>query len=148
MTGVQTCALPISATAEWLAREMQSAAGGFYSTLDADSEHEEGKFYVWAPDAARALLTAEEYAVAAAHYGLDRPPNFENRHWHLQVTRPLAAVAQALGVAHERAQALLAQARAKLFAGRAARVRPARDEKILTAWNALAIKGKIGRAHV
>ena len=75
-------------TAGWMMREMQSPEGGYYSSLDADSEHEEGKFYVWDRDEVQRLLTAEEYAVAAPHFGLDQPPNFENRHWHLHVAKP------------------------------------------------------------
>ena len=119
------------ATAAWLMREMQSPQGGYYSSLDADSEHEEGKFYVWQPDEVRALLTAEEYAAIAPHFGLDRPPNFENRHWHLRIVQPPAAGSEAL----------VEQAKAKLFAVREKRVRPGRDEKILVSWNALAIRG-------
>ena len=130
----------VADTAAWVMREMQSKEGGYYSSLDADSEHEEGKFYVWTPDEARAALSAEEYAVAAPHYGFDARPNFEDQ-WHLHVTRPLAAVAQQLGIAPERAQALLDAARAKLFAVREKRIRPGRDDKILTSWNALMIKG-------
>src|SRR5258705_5302452 len=76
------------ATAGWIMREMQSPQGGYYSSLDADSEHEEGKFYVWTREEAASLLTPPEYAVVAAHYGLDQPPNFENRHWHLRVAGP------------------------------------------------------------
>jgi uncharacterized protein YyaL (SSP411 family) len=113
-------------TALWLMREMQSPEGGYYSSLDADSEHEEGKFYVWGRDEVRALLTDDEYAAAAAHYGLDGPPNFENRHWHLRVA------------AHSD---LPAGVKAKLLAAREKRVRPGRDEKILVSWNALAIRG-------
>src|SRR4030066_220774 len=64
-------------TAGWIMREMQSPEGGYYSSLDADSEHEEGKFYVWTPGKVSLRTTAEEYAVVAAHYGLDRPANFE-----------------------------------------------------------------------
>ncbi|HYR32811.1 MAG TPA: DUF255 domain-containing protein, partial [Burkholderiales bacterium] len=59
-------------TAGWLMREMQSQEGGYYSSLDADSEHEEGKFYVWDRDEVRSLLTSEEYAAFAPRYGLDR----------------------------------------------------------------------------
>ncbi len=131
----------VADTAGWVMREMQAPGGGYYSTLDADSEHEEGKFYIWTPDEVKAALTAEEYAVAAPHYGLDGPPNFEEHHWHLQAVAPLAEVARRLSLAPERADALLAAAGAKLMALRAKRVRPARDEKILTAWNALTIKG-------
>jgi len=119
--------------AGWAMREMQSPQGGFYSSLDADSEHEEGKFYVWTPEQVAGLLSAEEYAVAAAYYGLDQPPNFEGKHWNLLVTRPLDEIAQA--------QRLLADAKQKLFAAREERVRPGRDEKILVSWNALMIKG-------
>ncbi|MFZ2301105.1 MAG: thioredoxin domain-containing protein [Gallionella sp.] len=119
--------------AGWAMREMQSPQGGFYSSLDADSEHEEGKFYVWTPEQVADLLSTEEYAVAAAYYGLDLPPNFEGKHWNLLVARPLDEIAQA--------QQRLANAKQKLFAARENRVRPGRDEKILVGWNALMIKG-------
>jgi uncharacterized protein len=124
-------------TAGWVMREMQSPEGGYYSSLDADSEHEEGKFYVWTPDEVRSLLSPEEYAVLAPQYGLDGPPNFENTHWHLRVVRTLAA-----GDAP-----LLASGRRKLFEAREKRVRPGRDEKVLVSWNALMIAG-MARAAV
>ena len=135
-------------TAAWAMREMQSPEGGYYSSLDADSEHEEGKFYVWTPDEVRALLTLDEYRIAAAHYGLDGPPNFERRHWHLRVAKPLPAVAKQLSLSIEACSALLASARAKLHAAREARVHPGRDEKILTSWNALMIRGMARAARV
>ena len=135
-------------SAGWIIREMQSAAGGYYSTLDADSEHEEGKFYIWTPDEVKAVLNADEYAIVAPHYGLTAPPNFEEKHWHLQVTVPLEDVARAAGISPERASALMDSARAKLSTARERRVRPARDEKILTAWNALTIKGMAHAARV
>jgi uncharacterized protein len=138
-------------TAAWVMREMQSRskenAGGYYSSLDADSEHEEGKFYVWMPEEVQGLVTAEEYAVLAPHYGLDGPPNFEGKHWHLHVTQTLAAVAQRLGRSEEDCARLLDSGRKRLFAVREARVRPGRDEKILTSWNALMIAG-MARAAV
>ena len=127
--------------AGWAMRDMHSPQGGFYSSLDADSEHEEGKFYVWAQEQVASLLSAEEYAVAAAHYGLDQPPNFENRLWNLLVAKPLDAVAQARNLPLQQAEQLLASAQQKLFAAREKRVRPGRDEKILASWNALMIKG-------
>lgn len=129
----------------WLLREMTSPTGGFYSALDADSEHEEGKFYVWQRDAVRALLDADEFAVTAPHYGLDRPPNFEHTAWNLIRATPLSEIAQTLGIGIDTANARLASARAKLFAARSQRVRPGLDDKILTAWNALMI-GAIARA--
>jgi uncharacterized protein YyaL (SSP411 family) len=128
-------------TAEWAIREMQSPEGGYYSALDADSEGEEGKFYVWTPDEARALLTVDEYNLFAPVYGLDRPPNFENHAWNLHVFRAPQSVAEKLGLDASRAAALLASARSKLLAARATRVRPGRDDKVLTSWNGLMIKG-------
>src|SRR4051812_732665 len=118
-------------TAAWLMREMQSPEGGYYSSLDADSEHEEGKFYVWQRDEIRSLLTAEEYAAVAARFGIEGPPNFENGQWHLRITQPLPPGTEAV----------IDRARAKLYAAREKRIRPGRDEKILVSWNALAIRG-------
>jgi len=60
----------------WLQREMTSPAGGFYAALDADSEHEEGKFYVWQRAEVEALLRTDEFAVVEPYFGFDRPPNF------------------------------------------------------------------------
>jgi len=115
-------------TAAWILREMQSPEGGYYSSLDADSEHVEGKFYVWDRDEIRALLTPEEYAAFAPRFGIDGPPNFENRHWHLRIR-------------NQKHKPLIDTARAKLLAAREKRVRPGRDEKVLVSWNALAIRG-------
>ena len=139
-------------TAAWVMREMQSPRneneGGYYSSLDADSEHEEGKFYVWTPDEARSLLAAEEYAVLAPHYGLEGPPNFEGERWHLRVVRPLSAVAERLGKSENECSGLLASGRKKLLAARERRVRPGRDEKVLVSWNALMIAGMARAASV
>jgi uncharacterized protein YyaL (SSP411 family) len=130
-----------SETAGWLVREMQSPEGGYYSSLDADSEHEEGKFYVWSREEVESLLNAEEWRLSAPYWGLDRGANFEGRHWHLHVARTLEGAARLAGVESGEARALLDAARAKLFAARETRVRPGRDEKILASWNALAIRG-------
>lgn len=119
---------------------MQSPAGGYYSTLDADSEGQEGRFYVWEPTQVEALLTADEYRHLAACYGLDREPNFAGR-WHLHGYASVAVLNERLGSTGTEARALLDSARDKLFAAREARIRPGRDEKILTSWNALMIKG-------
>jgi uncharacterized protein YyaL (SSP411 family) len=135
-------------TAAWVIREMQSPDGGYYSSLDADSEHEEGRFYVWTTEEARTLLSANEYAVLAPHYGLDGPPNFENTHWHLRVARALEAVAESLGRSEAECANLLASARKKLLAARERRVRPGRDEKVLVSWNALMVAGMARAATV
>ncbi len=125
----------------WLEREMRSPDGAFYSSLDADSEGEEGKFYVWTRDEVRGLLSPEQYAVASAHYGLDGPANFDGHAWNLRIAVPLAQVAERLSIAPSEAAARLAAAKGSLFAARARRVRPGLDDKILTSWNALAIAG-------
>jgi hypothetical protein len=128
-------------TAAWTMREMQSAEGGYFSSLDADSEGHEGKFYVWTPDEVGALLTADELAVVVPHYGLDAAPNFEGEAWHLRVARPLDEIARQTGRTADACAALLDAARGKLWAARERRVRPGRDEKVLTSWNALMIGG-------
>ena len=128
-------------TAAWALREMQSPEGGYYSTIDADSEHVEGKFYVWLPEEARQCLLSEEYGVIAARYGLDGPANFEDSHWHLRIVKTVAEVATKLGIAQDVARQHLASARQKLFVEREKRIHPGRDEKILVSWNGLMIKG-------
>ncbi|MBV8144121.1 MAG: thioredoxin domain-containing protein [Gammaproteobacteria bacterium] len=127
-------------TADWVLREMQSSAGGYYSSLDADSEGHEGKFYVWDREEIRALLTAEEFPVFARRFGVDRPANFEG-HWHLYAAVSPQDVARELGRTVEEVSTLLAGARAKLLQVRAMRIRPARDDKTLASWNALMIRG-------
>jgi uncharacterized protein len=127
--------------AQWVLREMQSPQGGYYSSLDADSEHVEGKYYVWTPEEVRSALTPEEYAVVEPHYGLDASPNFEERHWNLRVMKPLAVVAGRLSIPVEECEVRLQRARTKLLAVRDRRMRPGRDEKVLTSWNAMMIKG-------
>jgi uncharacterized protein YyaL (SSP411 family) len=124
----------------WLAREMHSDSGGFYSSLDADSEGHEGKFYVWGREEVRAALSEDEYSLFAPRYGLDKPANFEGS-WHFYVAMPIEELARTSGRAPLEIETLLAAARGKLLALRAHRVRPARDDKILTSWNALAIRG-------
>ncbi len=130
----------VQETAEWTQREMQSPQGGYYSSLDADSEGHEGKFYIWDTAQVQALLSAEEYAVFSRIYGLDRPANFEGS-WHLHMLLGTDEVATALDKPEQAVQGLLHRAREKCFAALTGRIRPGRDEKILTAWNALMIKG-------
>ena len=137
-TGEAIFARCAAETAGWMMREMQSPEGGFYSSLDADSEHEEGKFYVWSREEAQALLSDEEYLVLSSRFGLDRAPNFEDRHWHLYVSKEV----------EPETKSILATARAKLFAAREKRVRPGRDDKVLVSWNALAIRGLVRAGHV
>ena len=125
-------------TATWVMREMQAEGGGYYSSLDADSEGEEGKYYVWDRSEIERLLTPQESALARRRWGFDGPPNFENRHWHAKIAGPLDDVEISL----------LSAARKKLFAARETRIRPGRDDKVLTSWNALMIEGMAHAARV
>ena len=127
-------------TADWVRREMQSPEGGYYSSLDADSEGHEGKFYVWDRDQVQSALTAQEYAAFAPRYGLDREPNFEG-HWHLHVFRSVEDIASAASQPPQQVEMLLRTAREKLLRIREGRVRPGRDDKILASWNGLMIRG-------
>jgi uncharacterized protein YyaL (SSP411 family) len=127
-------------TAAWAIRDMQGPDGGFCAALDADSEGHEGLFYAWERAAVEALLTPGEYRVFSQRYGLDREPNFEGR-YHLHVFASLEQVASCAGLSVEATTALLDSARAKLLAVRGARVRPGRDDKLITGWNGLMIRG-------
>ncbi len=128
-------------TAGWMLAELRAPGGAFYSSLDADAAGVEGSYYVWEPAAVRQALSAEEYAVFAPRHGLDLPANFEGQAHHLIVATTLDALASGHNGGAAGVTALLASAGAKLLALRATRPRPERDEKILTSWNALAIRG-------
>ena len=126
----------VEETVAWLQHEMLSQVGAIYSSLDADSldshgHSEEGTFYVWQPSEVKALLTPEEFAVASSCYGFDRAANFEEVAWHAYLAR----------MPEHSEIKLLNSARQKLFDAREKRTHPGRDDKILTSWNALAIKG-------
>jgi hypothetical protein len=133
-TGESEFARIAGETADWLLRDMHSPEGGFFSSVDADSEGHEGRFYVWSRSEVEQALSPAEYRAFAPAFGLDQPPNFEGA-WHLTVR------AAAQDAPTPDAAALIQSARAKLLARRNLRIWPARDEKILTAWNGLAIKG-------
>lgn len=127
-------------TANWILADMRAPGGGFYSSRDADSEGEEGLFYVWTPEEVRNLVAAEDYPLLARHYGLDRATNFEGK-WHLTIREPLADIAKNQGDQEDALRDRVDAARQILFQHRASRIAPGRDEKQLTAWNALAIRG-------
>ena len=129
-TGKQRYAEVADATAAWLLRDMRHEGGAFFAALDADSEGEEGLYYLWTPEQVKELLPQDEYDGFAARYGLKRRPNFEESAWHL-VERPAPGVDDAQ----------LLPARQRLLEARAKRERPMRDEKLLTAWNAMAVRG-------
>jgi uncharacterized protein YyaL (SSP411 family) len=110
-------------TLDYVLREMTDPAGGFYSSQDADSEGEEGKFFAWTADEVRAVLGADAGA-AVAYWGLDRGANFEGKN--------------VLWLPGEPDPERFADARRRLFAAREPRVHPGRDDKVLAAWNGMA----------
>lgn len=134
-------------TAGWMLREMRLPGGGFATAVDAESEGEEGRYYVWRRDQVKRLLTEDEYLLIETLYGLDKPANFGNR-WNLYRTDSWRSVVHRLSMEADEAADLLDSARRKLFQARAARTPPARDDKVLTAWNgaavhALALAGQV-----
>ena len=129
-------------TAAWVIREMQSDQGGYYSSLDADSEGEEGKYYAWDRREIKNILSDDEYIHVKALFGLNETPNFEGL-WHLYLCEDIQTYAERAEQSVEKITTLLISAKHKLLAHREQRIRPGRDEKILTAWNALMIKGMV-----
>jgi uncharacterized protein len=121
-------------TVGFLERELSDRAGGLWSSLDADSEGEEGKFYVWTPAQLREVLGATGAMVFAHAYGVTDGGNFEHQTSVLSRITPRASAGE---------EAQLDEYRAKLLAARASRVRPGTDDKVLAAWNGLAITGLV-----
>jgi uncharacterized protein YyaL (SSP411 family) len=132
-------------TADWTLREMQSSEGGYYSSLDADSEGHEGKYYVWTREEIAAALPQQDYLLFARRFGLDRAPNFEGQ-WHLHGYQPVQALADEFQLAPDTVKARLETCQQRLFTLREKRIRPGRDDKILTSWNALMIQGMAAAA--
>ena len=118
---------------------MTDPSGAFYSTQDADSEGEEGKFYVWTPAELRAVLGDDDAAVAQTVWDVSERGNFEGKNI-LHVARDVAEAARTLGIGEDEAREALARARERLYAARSRRVWPGRDDKAITAWNALALR--------
>jgi uncharacterized protein YyaL (SSP411 family) len=126
--------------AAYVAREMTAPEGGFYATQDADSEGEEGKFFVWTPEEIDAACDEDDEAarVAKAAFGVSAAGNFEHSGATvLSMAEPIETVAKDLSLTPEATMAALGRARTRLFAVREKRVRPFRDEKILASWNGL-----------
>jgi uncharacterized protein YyaL (SSP411 family) len=126
---------------DFVLRELTDETGGFYAALDAESEHEEGKFYRWEKSEVEKALTPEEFTLFAFAYSLDREPNFDEKYYAPQLPRPLAELATQKKITEEELEAQLVPIRQKLFDLRAKRPRPLTDSKILTADNGLMIGG-------
>src|SRR5437868_6104760 len=121
---------------DYILREMTDPTGGFYSTQDADSEGHEGKFFVWDIHEIRKALGETEASLLCAYYNITESGNFEGKNIP-NITRSLEEVATAQDVSVDELRASLKESKRKLFELRERRVKPDRDEKILTAWNGL-----------
>jgi len=137
-TGQQSYCRVAEGILAYLARDLAAPNGGFYSAEDADSEGEEGLFYVWTPEQLTAVLGADAATMACRVWGMTAGGNFEGRSI---LHRPMAleTVAVELGISAVLLSEQVEEWRQQLLATRAERIRPLRDEKILAEWNGLAI---------
>jgi uncharacterized protein len=126
-------------TLDYVAREMTDKDGGFYSTQDADSEGEEGKFFVWTPEEVKALLGEEDARLFNRYFDVSESGNFED-HNILHIDEDMDVIARLMKVSPERLVEVIERGRKILFDAREKRIKPYRDEKILTAWNGLMMR--------
>ena len=126
-------------TLDYVVREMTSPSAGFYSTQDADSEGEEGKFFIWTPQEIEAILGPEQGALVAGYFGVTEAGNFEGKNI-LHVPKEADSFAAEAGVSLDELQQAIGQGRASLLDAREQRIPPARDDKILSAWNGLMMR--------
>ncbi len=138
-TGESAFADTAHATADWMLADMRADNGGFYATRDADSEGHEGLYYLWRPEQVRDFV-GDDFEVVARRFGLDQGANFEGQ-WHLTVRESIDDIASDSGRTRKQVRTAIASAKQALLAARSKRVAPGRDEKQLTSWNALAIRG-------
>lgn len=137
----------VEETLDYVVREMTHPDGGFYSTQDADSEGEEGKFFLWSPEEVKAILGEREGRLFCIAYDVSARGNFEGKSI-LNLPLPVDKVAQNAGLSFPELEDMLKQGRAKLFAVREQRIKPGRDEKIVTAWNGLMVAALAEAARV
>jgi uncharacterized protein YyaL (SSP411 family) len=133
---------------EYVARDLTSPEGAFYSAEDADSEGEEGRFYVWTPAESAAVLGAADAPLFDFVHGVTPQGNFEHGASVLHLAHTTAGAARRFGLPEPEARRRLAAARARLLEARGRRVRPHRDDKVLTAWNGLMISAFARGARV
>ncbi len=128
----------VEETLDYVVREMTDAGGGFYSTQDADSEGEEGKFFVWTPSQIEEALGERAGALFGRFYDVTEQGNFEHTGTSiLNITDPLDVVALKQGISLYDAERIISDARRRLFELRESRVKPARDDKQVAAWNGM-----------
>ncbi|CAN5260962.1 thioredoxin domain-containing protein [soil metagenome] len=139
VTGDRGMRRVVEDTLDYVLREMRSPEGGFYSAQDADSEGEEGRFYVWSPVEVDGLLGTEDGALFRRFYDVTEDGNWEGKNI-LHRDASLEDVARAAGVAPEHLRDVLARGHAELLRARAERVWPGLDDKVLVSWNAMMLR--------
>ncbi|MFN8449439.1 MAG: hypothetical protein U0521_12855 [Anaerolineae bacterium] len=132
---------------DYILREMTAPEGGFYSTTDADSEGEEGKFFVWTQTEMQELLGSDDARIAVEYWGVTARGNFEGANI-LSVPSDDAVIAGRLGIPVDDLRAKLTAIRDTLYAARTQRVHPGLDDKILTAWNGMMLASLSEAARV
>ncbi|HEX2204713.1 MAG TPA: thioredoxin domain-containing protein [Longimicrobium sp.] len=137
----------VEETLDWTVREMRSPEGGFHSAYDADSEGEEGKFYVWSVDEVDSLLGPEDGPLVRRYHDVTEGGNFEG-HNILHTALPLETVAEEAGVTPDRLRDAVERGRKTLYDVRAKRVWPGLDDKVLTSWNAMMLHAFAEAARV
>ena len=140
-SGTPEAARVVRETARFLAREMTSREGAFWSAIDAETGGREGAFYVWTRDELDLALGAEGATFLASIFGFHAEPFFEENRYVLHLPRPLDVQARERRLSREALLAEIAPLSAKLLAARSRRRRPATDDKILADWNGIAIAG-------
>jgi uncharacterized protein YyaL (SSP411 family) len=136
LTGRDDFRRVVEETLDWVVREMRHEEGGFFSSLDADSEGEEGKFYVWQRDEIEEILEPDDASLFMLYYDVSKRGNWEGSNI-LNTPRELDEVARTLNMDEDEARQRLQQARQKLYDVRSQRVWPGLDDKVLTSWNGL-----------
>jgi uncharacterized protein len=134
-------------TLDYVRREMTDASGAFYSTQDADSEGEEGKFFVWTPAEVTALLGEADAQLFNRYFDVSEMGNFEG-HSILHVDNEKDVIARLMKTTPERIDEVIKRGKEILFNARETRIKPYRDEKILTAWNGLMLRSFAEAARV
>jgi len=135
-------------TLEYIIRDMTDRSGGFYSSEDADSEGEEGKFYVWTRAEVLEVLGAEDGAVFCEYFDVTEEGNFEHGKSILNTPRSLEEFANEKGTSLEELSKTINACKRKLFYVREKRVRPGRDDKTLAAWNGLMLTAFAEAANI
>ncbi len=139
VTKNELCAEAARNIFKYVLRDMTDKEGGFYSAEDADSEGEEGKFYVWRPEEVKKILGEEEGEIFNSFYGVTDLGNFENKTSILNVTVPMEEFAKKNDVPVVKIKQILEKGKERLFLEREKRIHPHKDDKILTDWNGLMI---------